>query len=146
MEIDASVSDLDLAISVSQCSPNTPISKVRKVLQESKIGSIVVTEDEEVRGIFTERDYLMKIAGRESDLDSRPVSDFMTPNPKSVTDSELILRVIEMMNGGRFRHMIVKDKEGKLVGVISVRDLMVYLSENIKTLQLALKDLASVLV
>ena len=74
--------ELRLTSDVVQCDPSTLVADVREILQTSKIGCIVVSEKRKVVGIFTERDYLMKLAGKERKVDSTPISRWMTKNPE----------------------------------------------------------------
>ena len=144
MEIDATVAELNFAIEVAQCKPSLKIRDVRTLLQESRIGSVIISERSKVAGIFTERDYLMKIAGKEDELDDRTVKEFMTANPKSVDSQTKIVDIIKLMKDGHFRHMIILEPDGKLRGVVSIRDLLGYLLDAMTDMEKSLKDLASV--
>ena len=146
MDIHSTVADLNLITEVAQCAPTTSIDEVRKLLQQSKIGSILITEQNVVKGIFTERDYLMKIAGDENKKQTMPVSDFMTANPKSVYPTTQLTEVLELMNKGRFRHVVVINDQSHLVGVISIRDLIEFLQATVNELENSFKDLAACIV
>ncbi|MBL7713886.1 MAG: CBS domain-containing protein [Bdellovibrionales bacterium] len=146
MDIQSTVADLNLITNIAQCGPDATIAEVRELLQGSKIGSIVITERKKVKGIFTERDYLMKIAGHETKKQGLLVSEFMTQNPKSVDLDTKITDVLELMIQGRFRHVVVNDKKGELAGVVSIRDLMEFLQATINDLEKSLKDLAACIV
>ncbi|MCB1306627.1 MAG: CBS domain-containing protein [Leptospiraceae bacterium] len=51
------------------------------------------------------------------------VSDYMTRNPKSVRHTDSLLYVCQQMEVGKFRHLPVVDNEGRIVGMLSERDL-----------------------
>ena len=74
-------------------------------------------------GIFTERDYLKKIACNDVDK-NLPIEGFMTPNPVSVKPTTSVAKVLMKMRMGRFRHIIVTDEDGLLKSVISIKDLL----------------------
>lgn len=88
---------------------------------EQNVGAVVVTERGEVRGIFTERDYLRRIAlqGRTSrDTAVREVmtTDLVTVDPDTDVDA-----CLEMMTRHKIRHLPVL-RDGHLAGVVSIGD------------------------
>jgi CBS domain-containing protein len=95
---------------------------------EANVGAILVTDGDEIAGIFTERDYLRRIAveGRRSrDTSVREVmtSPVMIVNPTTTVDETMAL-----MTDRRMRHAPVVD-EGALVGMISIGDLVKFISK-----------------
>jgi CBS domain-containing protein len=74
-------------------------------------------------GIFTERDLLLKVDLESPSEMARPVSDFMTRGPESVRSSDPLAFALHLMDCGGFRHLPVLT-EGKLSGIISVRDML----------------------
>ena len=91
-------------------------------------GCAIVCEAERVVGIFTERDLLTKIVGADVDLRS-PVSQWMSPVVSTLTRDATIGDAVSMMNEKSFRNIPLV-KEGKLVGSISVFDVISYLAES----------------
>ncbi|MES2209602.1 MAG: CBS domain-containing protein [Chloroflexota bacterium] len=84
------------------------------------IDCMLVTEAGDLAGIFTDRDALLKLAGRG--LEHLPVRDFMTPDPVVLRHDDPIAVAIHKMAVGGFRHVpIVED--GKPIAVVSVRDI-----------------------
>lgn len=111
------------------CSENTAIFNVVSIMREKKIGSVVIlNEQNKLSGIFTERDYLMKIAEKNFDGKKLKVSEFMTPSPVFMKENETIESCIMKMQEGKFRHMIITDLNEEPVFVISQRDLLDYLT------------------
>lgn len=111
------------------CKPDTSLKNVVSSMKMSMIGSMLICEGVEVRGIITERDILQKIVGTNIDLDKSPVSNYMTANPVSVTEDTTVGQVITMMKKGRFRHIVVTDKTKKPVNIVSVKDIVGYICE-----------------
>jgi CBS domain-containing protein len=107
------------------------------ILRGDSGGCVVVVELEGTRprpvGIFTERDYLDKIAAldpaawEESQLS--PVENFMTVTPRTIPQSESLETAIQLMTQGGYRHLPLVDRAGYLVGVISARDIIRHLAE-----------------
>ena len=100
------------------------------VMGKFNIGSIIVMSEKiELKGIFTERDILNKVIGKEVDLDS-PICLFMTPHPKTLKKDNTILEAMEIMHSKNFRHIPIVDDEDRPIGIISIKDVMNFIYEN----------------
>ena len=124
MEEPVSVLEPAMPISVT---PDTPLHKVIQTLIDRKIGCVLVTDGSELVGVFTERDVLMNIAGREKELANDPIREWITPNPESVEEDDSVAFAIHKMDIGGYRHLPVM-KAGRPTGIISVRDLVRHLA------------------
>ena len=99
------------------------VRDVVRVMYENSIGSIVIVDDVgRPIGIFTERD-LLRLVAQGASLDS-PVDSVMSRDLVVVKDVEGVVRAAMLMSEHRIRHLPVVDDEGKLMGVISVRDVV----------------------
>ena len=99
------------------------VRDVVRVVYENSIGSIVIVDDVgRPIGIFTERD-LLRLVAQGASLDS-PVDSVMSRDLVVVKDVEGVVRAAMLMSEHRIRHLPVVDDEGKLMGVISVRDVV----------------------
>jgi CBS domain-containing protein len=99
------------------------VRDVVRVMYENSIGSIVIVDDVgRPIGIFTERD-LLRLVAQGASLDS-PVDTVMSRDLVVVKGVEGVVRAAMLMSEHRVRHLPVVDDEGKLVGVISVRDVV----------------------
>jgi CBS domain-containing protein len=100
--------------------------KIRDVairMYEKRVGSVVVVDDEgKPIGIVTERDMVYVVA-RALAPDS-PVWMVMTENPVVISENALVTEAIEKMRLQNVRHLPVVNAEGKLVGMVSFRDIM----------------------
>lgn len=110
-----------------------PATKVRDVLRlmvEHSVGCVVVVdEDEKPLGIFTERDALLKLNTKAQELAEQPVADFMTAKPQTLALSAKIAFAVQRMDLGGYRHVPIVDEDGRVSGVISVRDILRYFTE-----------------
>jgi CBS domain-containing protein len=113
---------------------NTPVSEVLKILVERRIGCVIVTKNGDLAGIFSERDALVRLGAAASELKDRPVSEFMTPNPETVDEEARIAFALHKMDIGGYRHLPVMD-EGQIKGVISVRDILGYITDDLLATQ-----------
>src|SRR6267142_2789915 len=108
--------------------PSTPLSLAIEAMKKDEGGCAIVCEGQRVVGIFTERDLLTKIVGAEIDLQA-PVSQWMSPVVSTLTRESTIGDAVSMMNEKSFRNIPLVN-EGKLVGSISVFDVISYLAES----------------
>ncbi len=123
----------DLLRSPIVCSPSDSMKEVLEVLQKNNIGSLVIVEDGQVKGIFTERDFLLKVANKNylENL-NKPVKDFMTANPKAIKENEKISLALKTMRLGKFRHLVVVNEDGKLEKVLSIKDLLDFIVDEVE--------------
>ena len=96
---------------------------------ESGVGSVLVCEDNELRGIFTERDVL-RLAGDATDLRQVQVGDVMTTELLSIGPDDDVFAAARLMGEKRIRHLPVL-QDGKILGVVGIRDVMRSLVERI---------------
>ncbi|MGC4407154.1 CBS domain-containing protein [Rhizobium rosettiformans] len=105
-------------------SPNVSLGEAARVLEEHKIGAVVVVGMESrIVGIFTERDVVRAIGSAGKDAFDQPVSAFMTANVYRCREETGVNELMEMMSTRRFRHVPVEDN-GKLSGIISIGDVV----------------------
>lgn len=97
-----------------------------ELMAEKDAGCVVVLIGGEAKGIFTERDVLRRVAIKNIDTKKTPVREVMTANFVSKPHSALIEEVLAEMYQGGFRHVPVWDDGGKLVGIVSMRDVLKY--------------------
>jgi len=108
-------------------SPSTSISDAVAAMNDSRTGCVLVTDAERLVGVFTERDVLTKIVGRELDIDATPVSQVMTPDPECLTLDDGIAFALNMMSVGGFRHIPLVDGMRRPTGVVAMRDIVDFL-------------------
>lgn len=109
--------------------PSTPLSQAIEAMKKDEGGCAIVCEDDaRIVGIFTERDLLTKIVGQNVDSNA-PVSNWMSPVVATLAPDATIGDAVAIMNDKGYRNIpLVKD--GKLVGSISVFDVIGYLAES----------------
>ena len=104
--------------------PDMSLGDAAITLNEYRIGAVVVTDEKgAILGIFTERDMVKAIATQASDALQSPVSTVMTMNVTRCHEGSTSDDVMELMTGGRFRHVPV-EANGQLVGIISIGDVV----------------------
>ncbi len=103
-------------------SPQEKIIDVVRKMHENKVGSVLIVDDHKLVGIFTERD-LVRIIAEGGKLD-QPVGNAMSRNLIVVSPQDSIAIVASKMIEHWIRHIPVVDKEGKPIGIISIRDVL----------------------
>jgi CBS domain-containing protein len=91
-------------------------------MAERNIGALMVMEGEHVVGIVTERDYAQKVVLEARTSRETPVRDIMTAAVIYVRPDQTSADCLRLMGAHRLRHLPVLDG-GKLIGMISIRDL-----------------------
>jgi CBS domain-containing protein len=104
----------------------TVFDAIKKIVDKN-VGSILVTEGDEVVGIMTERDYLRKIAVLGRTSHETLVSEIMTAPLVYVTPETTIEESMAIMTDRRIRHLPVVENED-VVGIISIGDLVKFQS------------------
>lgn len=112
-------------------SANTSLREVLAIMRDKKIASVVIGDEAPFEGIFTERDFLYKVAGKNVDLDATMVGDLMTTNPSTVPYDQPIAAAINQMSSISVRHVPVV-RDGKLAEILSVQDILIYLDKNLQ--------------
>ncbi|HZE26992.1 MAG TPA: CBS domain-containing protein [Terriglobales bacterium] len=97
---------------------------IRKMLHYH-VGAVgVVDREGRVAGIFTERDVLRKLALSKLDPERTPVRDLMTTPVEMATQVTGAGEAMATMVERHFRHLPVVDGDGKLLGILSIRNLL----------------------
>ena len=93
-------------------------------MAKNNVGALPVLDDEgRLRGIFSERDLLIRCSAKKIDLDSTKIEDVMTKGVIVMEAPDTYEECLNIMKQESIRHMPVRDGE-KLIGMISMRDLM----------------------
>jgi CBS domain-containing protein len=126
----ATVKDL-LAIKGTQVhftGPDTSALDAALLMNEHKIGSLVVIDDGTVLGIVTERDILRRVVVERLDPAATPVRDVMTPEVACCQPHTSLDEARGVLKNRRIRHLPVMDECEQLIGLISIGDLNAYQS------------------
>ncbi|MFQ5822893.1 MAG: CBS domain-containing protein [bacterium] len=136
-EVEITLKDNNLQIPLSALALKSPVlvetgTSIDQCIQtflQNHIDCILVVENNELRGIFTEWDVLMKIVGLKNDLAKINVNDYMTPNPITLNLKDPIVSALRLMHQGGYRHIPLMDEKNYPVRIISVKDIVSYIVE-----------------
>jgi len=125
---------------VESVQPGAKLSAAVKVLGEKKIGAVLVLNvAERIDGILSERDIVRVLAERGAAVLDEPISNVMTRKVVSCRQSDTVAAIMEMMTLGKFRHLPVVE-DGKVVGLISIGDIVKWRVQEYEREQEALRD------
>lgn len=126
--------------SVSATQPHRTISEALGLLAAKNIGALVVADgDGGLIGILSERDIVRAIGRDGAVVLDDPVSKHMTTRVVTADESECVVLVMEKMTTRRFRHLPVL-KDGRLVGLVSIGDIVKFRLEEMQQEHEALKE------
>lgn len=103
--------------------PDQTVLDALRVMADKEVGALLVTSGEKVLGILSERDYARKIVLKGKSSETTAVAEVMSSEVTSVSPRQSIEECMAVMTEKRIRHLPVID-EGKLVGIVSIGDLV----------------------
>ena len=120
--------------------PTAGLTAAVKLLTERRIGAVVILgADRRIVGILSERDIVRALAEQGPTVLNEPVSQVMTREVKTCTANDTIDGLMGRMTTGKFRHMPVVE-QGKLIGIVSIGDVVKNRVEDIEHEAEALRD------
>ena len=93
-------------------------------LQQEKQNCLLITDNNKLKGILTERDILLKVTGKGFDLDLVTVDEFMTEDPEYLSPEDPLAYALNKMHIGGFRHVPIVNDLMKPVGLISISNII----------------------
>jgi CBS domain-containing protein len=119
--------------------PDAKLAAAVKILGEKKIGAVLVMSQGRMEGILSERDIVRVLSERGAHVLEEPVNGVMTRKVVSCRQSDTVAGIMEMMTMGKFRHLPVVE-DGKVVGLISIGDIVKRRVQEYETEQEALQN------
>lgn len=108
---------------VISISPTASVLDAIKIMADRSIGSLVVMDGGELKGIVTERDYARKVIVKGRSSESTEVGEIMSTDVVTATVQQTVTQCMELMNGRRIRHLPIVGDDG-VIGMISIGDLV----------------------
>ncbi len=117
---------LDLAPLVT-VRPNITVAEAVKTMATRRVGCLIVTEGEQLLGLFTERDVLCKVSADTETDDQVSISHLMTTNPDTLNIDSPLVYALHRMSVGGYRHVPLLDQQQRPVAIVSMRDIVEHL-------------------
>ncbi len=102
-----------------------------KLMSEHNIGAIMVVDQDDLVGIFSERDLVKRVAAKGLAPEKTQLREVMTTNPVTLSHGDNLQQAMDLMTQHRFRHLPIKE-EGKITGMVSLRDLFGAIYEDMR--------------
>jgi len=112
-------------IELPKVKPDTPMNKVLYEISDKRLGlTTVVDENDILLGIFTDGD-LRRMIDQQQGFDvNLPVAEVMTKNPLTISQEARAVEALEKMHDRKINQFVVVDHTNKVIGVISMHDLI----------------------
>lgn len=117
---------------LEMCDPDPPkvrveatVTEAIRTMLEQRVGAVGIVDSEgRIAGIFTERDVLRKLALTDRDPAKTPVRELMTTEVEMATVATTPAEALATMVERHYRHLPVVSDDGKLLGMLSIRNLL----------------------
>jgi CBS domain-containing protein len=113
------------------CAPETMsvYDAIQLMLARRHAGVLIVDRDGRLAGIFTERDVLTRVAGRDLDTRRTPLRDVMTANPEALEPTDRVAYALHSMRVAGYRTIPLVDKDRRPIGVVTLTDVVRWLGD-----------------
>lgn len=107
---------------------NTSLRRILQAMRDRRASCALLTREDRLAGIFTERDVVTRVAGTP-DVFDKPVAEVMTPDPEHVRRGDRLFTAVRLMRRRGYRHVPVVDDGGRVLGCVRHEDVVDYLAE-----------------
>lgn len=111
--------------------PGVSVLEAVQVMAEEGVGAVAVVDKGELRGIFTERDVMLRVVLRDRSTHKTTVTEVMTTPVETATEGTTAEAALSRMVDRHLRHLPLVGPDGKLLGMVSVRNLLEYMVEDL---------------
>jgi len=123
---------------VATVGPDQPLRHVGQRMKDGNVGAVVVTEDDGLVGIVTDRDIAVAMLSGEATRDT-PVKEVMQQGVHTVWADQGVVEACQAFACYKVRRLPVIDRSGKLVGIISADDVVAMLARELFNISKALE-------
>lgn len=110
---------------VTTAKSSATLLDISQKLGKHKIGAIVIIDEQhKICGIISERDVIRAVSEHGAEALKMPVNMVMTKDVVTCTEMSVLDELMELMTQGRFRHVPVVAEDKKLVGIVSIGDVV----------------------
>jgi len=114
---------------VDQADAEETVREAARRMSQRAVGTLlIVNARKEPVGIITDRDIITRVIASGKDPRTTLVGEVMTAHCTKVREETPIEKALSLMRSGSFRRLPVVDRTGKLIGIVSLDDILLYLS------------------
>ena len=114
--------------------PRESVAAGARRMAEHRIGALLVVEDGQLEGIFSERDLLERVVAEGRDPESTAIGEVCSRNVATVRETADPATCARLIRDRGFRHLPVVDKGGRPVGILSARDFLAHIADELEGL------------
>ena len=103
-----------------------------KAMVDNGVGAVAVVDLGILKGIFSERDLMKKVIYRSLSPDKTPIAEVMTVEVESIRAEMQPADALRLMMERHFRHLPIVDEHGKVQGIVSIRNLLEHMVEELE--------------
>ncbi|HEV2351743.1 MAG TPA: CBS domain-containing protein [Terriglobia bacterium] len=111
--------------------PGSTVLEAVQVMAEEGVGAVAVVQNHAVVGIFTERDLMLRVVLRDRSTHGTKMSEVMTAPVETATDETQAQDALSHMLERHLRHLPLVNADGKLLGMLSIRNLLEHMVEGL---------------
>jgi CBS domain-containing protein len=104
-------------------SPDTPVSEAARLMESEDVGSLPVLDGDQLAGVITDRDIVIRAVAKEKDPKGMPVREVATREVVTIGADEDLSEALKLMASHQVRRIPVVDDDNRLVGVIAQADV-----------------------
>jgi len=112
--------------------PSATVLEAVQVMAEEGVGAVAVVESDQLRGIFTERDVMLRGVLRERRAVETKVGEVMTTAVETTTDDTPYEEALNFMLERHIRHLPIVTSDGQLKGMLSIRNLLEHMVQDLQ--------------
>lgn len=111
--------------------PGANVLHAVEVMAEEGVGAVAVAEGGELKGIFTERDVMLRVVLKSRRPQETKMSEVMTSPVETITEETTAEEALSHMLDRHLRHLPIVGADGKLLGMVSIRNLLEHMVEDL---------------
>ncbi len=112
--------------------PSANVLEAVQVMAEESVGAVAVIEQGKLRGIFTERDVMLRVVLRERKPRETKISEVMTAPVETISEDTTAEDALNFMLERHIRHLPVLSSSGQFAGMLSIRNLLEHMVEDLQ--------------
>lgn len=112
------------SVPAATVSPESTVYDAVRLMNDERVGAVAVTRNDTLAGIFTERDLMIRVVLMDKDPKTTRVEEVMTANCVSARKDMSMGEALLLMTEKHFRHLPVVDENKKVLGLLSIRNLL----------------------
>ena len=113
-----------MTANLTSVSVSTPVLEVMQLMAGEDVGRVIVTDNAVPVGIFTEKDVLRRVVTTGVDPKKINIKEVMTSPIRAVPEETRIVDAFAKMYKGKYRHLLVRGRRGRIVGIVSMRRIL----------------------